>query len=256
MGIIKWLNTNDGVVIGIATVVLVGITGYYVYLTWRMLKANNTPEIAVSLRPHEAHVNLVMLCIENIGTGAAHNLQFKTNPTSIPNLDIPFEKIGYLQNGIAYFEPGRKIEQFIVNVTDKFDELKQTPFEITVTYRDSVKLKRKPEERSFHLDFNENTGFAQIGRPPLFEIAKATKEIQKNLRHLTTGFHKPVILTESLSEHRLGQRANSLESRIAQLPNEVQEEILQELAVVVTKREQEVQEKEQDTEKTTDENSS
>ena len=41
-----------------------------------------------------------------------------------------------------------------------------------------------------------------------------------------------------------------------QLPNEVQEEILQELAVVITKREQEVQEKEQDTEKTTDENSS
>ena len=71
MGIIDWLNTNQGVVIGIVTVVFVGITGYYVYLTWRMLKANNTPEIAVSLRPHEAHVNLVMLCIENIGTGAA-----------------------------------------------------------------------------------------------------------------------------------------------------------------------------------------
>ena len=60
---------------------------------------------------------------------------FTTNPTSIPNLDIPFEKIGYLQNGIAYFEPGRKIEQFIVNVTNKFDELKQTPFEITVLLR-------------------------------------------------------------------------------------------------------------------------
>ena len=39
MGIIDWLNTNDGVVIGIATIVLVGITGYYVYLTWRMPKS-------------------------------------------------------------------------------------------------------------------------------------------------------------------------------------------------------------------------
>ena len=137
MGIIEWLNTNSGAVIGVATVVLVIITGCYAYLTWRLLKANNTPEIAISLRPHEAHINIVMLCIENIGTGAAHNLQFKTLPSSIPNLDIPLEKIGFLKNGIAYFEPGRKIEQFLVSVTGKFDELKQTPLEIGVTYTDS-----------------------------------------------------------------------------------------------------------------------
>ena len=93
MGIIEWLNTNDGVVIGVATVVLVGITGIYVYLTWRMLKANDTPEIAISLRPHEISVNLVVLRIENIGTGAARNLQFATDPSSIPCLDIPFEKM-------------------------------------------------------------------------------------------------------------------------------------------------------------------
>ncbi len=240
MGIIEWLNTNNGVVIGIATVVLVGITGYYAYLTWRMLKANNTPEIAVSLRPHEAHVNLVMLCIENIGTGAAHNLQFTINPPSIPNLDIPFEKIGFLQNGIAYFEPGRKIEQFIVSATNKLDELKQTPFEVTITYRDSVNHKH---ELAFHLDFGVNEGMTQIDRPPLFEIAKATKDMQRDIRNIATGIYKPTILTETASEHQLKQRANALETRIAQLPNEVQEEILQELAAVVTKREQEVREK-------------
>lgn len=110
MGIIDWLNTNSGVIIAIAAVVLVGIIGYYTYLTWQLLKANNTPEIVVSLRPHHVHVQLVMLCIENIGTGAAHDLQFTTNPTSIPNLSVPFEKIGFLKSGIAYFEPGRKKE--------------------------------------------------------------------------------------------------------------------------------------------------
>ena len=116
MGVIDWLNANDGAIIGIVTAVLVGITGYYAYLTRRLLKANDTPEIAISLRPHEAHITLVMLCIENIGTGAARNLQFATNPASIPCLDIPFEKIGFLESGIAYFEPGRRIEQFLVNV--------------------------------------------------------------------------------------------------------------------------------------------
>ena len=230
---------------------LVGITGIYVYLTWRLLKANDTPEIAISLRPHETHVNLVMLCIENIGTGAAHNLRFVTKPASIPCLDMPFEKIGFLNGGITYFEPGRKIEQFLVNVIDKFDELRQTPIEMTVTYKDSV---NHLYTRSFHLDFGENRGLTQIDRPPLFEIAKATKDIQRDLRNIATGIYKPIILTETESKHRLRQRTDSLENRIKQLPNEVQEEILQELAVVVTKREQESQEEEQSEQTITVEN--
>ncbi|MDE0085340.1 MAG: hypothetical protein OXU23_06485 [Candidatus Poribacteria bacterium] len=253
MGIIEWLNANDGVVIGIATVVLVGITSYYAYLTWRMLKANNTPEIAISLRLHEVHVNLVLLCIENIGTGAARDLQFTINPSSIPNLDISFEEIGFLQNGIAYFEQGRKIEQFIVSVTNKLDELKQTPFEIGIKYKDSV---GHNHDSSFHLDFGVNEGMAHIDRPPLFEIARATKDMQRDIRNIATGIYKPIILTETEAEHRMRQRANALESRIEQLPNEVQEEILQEFAVAVTKREKEAREKEQNVEPTSDENTS
>lgn len=251
MGIITWLNTNSGAVIGIAIVILAGVIGYYVYLTWRLLKANNTPEIVISLRPHQAHVQLVMLCIENIGTGAAYDLQFATNPTSIPNLDVPFEKIGFLKSGIAYFEPGRKIEQFIASVTNKFDDLKQMPFEVGLTYRDSVNQKH---ERAFQLDFGVNEGFSQIDKPPLFEIAKATRDIQRDIRSIATGMHKPIILTETVSEHRLRQRVNALESRIEQLPNEVQEEILQELTIVVTKRERESQEKDQSEETITVEN--
>ena len=130
MEIINWLNVNDGAIIAIATVVLVIVTIRYTWLTGRLLKANDTPEIAVSLRPHEISVNLVMLCIENVGTGAAHSVQFTTDPSSIPSLDIPFEKIGFLKSGLGYFEPGRKIEQFLVSVIGKFDELKQTQLTI------------------------------------------------------------------------------------------------------------------------------
>ena len=97
-------------------------------------------------------------------------------------------------------------------------------------------------------------GLTQIDRPPLFEIAKATKDIQRDLRNIATGVYKPIVLTETVSEHRLRQRVNALESRIEQLPNEVQEEILQELAVVVTKREQESQEEDQSDETITVEN--
>ena len=245
MGIIEWLNANDGVVIGIATIVLVGITGYYAYLTWRMLKVNNTPEIEISLRLHEAYTHCVILCIENIGTGEARNVQFQTDLSFKPDGERSLEDVGFLRNGINYLGPGKKKEHFLVSVIGKLDDLKNTPLEIGVTYSDSVK---KVYERAFHLDFEENQGLATIGRPPLFEIAEAAKTMKEELRHFTTGFRKPTILTESASEHRTRQRAIALESRIEQLPNEVQEEILQELADVVSKREQEVRGQEQEKE--------
>lgn len=253
MEIINWLNANNGAIIGIATLVLVIIIGYYAYLTWRLLKANDTPEIVISLRPHEISVNLVMLCIENVGTGTAHDVKFTTNPSSIPNLDIPFEKIGFLKSGIGYFESGRRIDQFLVSVIGKFDELKQTQLEITAAYKDTANRKY---ERSFSLDFAEGVGFSQVGRPPLYDIAKATKEIQKDLQHIATGSYKPVVLTEPLSEHRRGQFASSLEIRIEQFSSEIQQDILREVDLIVGKREQETRDKEQSEQTTMDTNSS
>ena len=251
MEIIGWLNANDGAIIGIATVVLVSITICYTYLTWRLLKANDTPEIAISLRPHEGHIHCVMLCIENIGTGAARDIQFQTDLSFKPDGERALEKVGFLKNGIDYLGPGEKIEHFLVSVIGKLDKLKNTPLEIGVTYADSVKLKRK-HKRIFSLDFGEDEGLATVGKPPLFEIATATKDIQRDLRHITTGFRKPVILTEPFSEHQLRRYANILEVRIDQLPSEIQQEILQELNTIVSKREQEVQEKEKNGETETD----
>ncbi len=56
MEIVNWLNANGGAIIGMAIIVLVCIAAYYAYLTRRLLRINNTPEIAISLRPHEAYL--------------------------------------------------------------------------------------------------------------------------------------------------------------------------------------------------------
>lgn len=253
MEIINWLNTNDGAIVGIATVVLVGITGYYAYLTWRMLKANNTPEIAISLCPHEAYLPCVMLCIENIGTGAARKILFQTDLSFSADEERALEEVGFLRDGIDYLGPGQKIEHFLVSVLGKLDDLKKTPLEIGVTYTDSVK---RTYQRSFYLDFGEYEGYSRVGTSPLFEIAEATKDIQKDLHYLTTGMHKPIILTKPLSDHHLVEYATPLIRRMVRFPNEIQQEILQEMETVITKREQEDYKKEQDKEQPTDQNSS
>ena len=108
MEIINWLNANDGAIIGIATVVLVGLTGYYAYLTRRLLKVSDTPEIAITLRPHEGYIHCVMLCIENIGTGAARDIQFQTDFSFKPDGERSLGEVGFLKNGIDYLGPKEK----------------------------------------------------------------------------------------------------------------------------------------------------
>ena len=112
-----------------------------------------------------------------------------------PDGERALEEVGFLKKGIDYLGHGQKIEHFLVSVIGKLDELKKTPLEFSVTYMDSAKQKDK-YEHAFCLDFGEDEGLAAIGKSPLYEIAKATKDIQKDIRHLTTGFHKPIVRTE------------------------------------------------------------
>ncbi len=124
---------------------------------------------------------------------------------------------------------------------------------ICYTYKDTANRKY---ERSFSLDFAEGVGFSQVGRPPLYDIVKVTKEIQKDLQRIATGSYKPMVLTEPLSEHRRGQFASSLEIRIEQFSSELQQEILREIDLIVSKREQETRDKEQNEKTTMDTNAS
>lgn len=205
MKILEFLNDNSGA-IGVivsaisvsVTIVLAIITTRYARLTRQsqelVEKLIDSPEVVVFLRPHETHLNCVMLCIENVGTGRARDVQFKTNFSS-----IPLEEPNFLKNGLASLERGQKIEHFLVSVIGKLEELKQTPLEITVTYTDSKGRNRKDRNRKdrnrfqeFRLDFGELEGLSSIGKSPLVEIANAAKNINKvldkNLRHLTTDY--------------------------------------------------------------------
>ena len=65
------------------------------------------------------------------------------------------------------------------------------------------------------------------------------------LRRLTTGASKPTILTEPLSKHLIREYASTLEKRLAHLPDEAQQEIVQEVVTLITKKEQEVPTEEQ-----------
>ena len=233
---------------GIATVVLAIITWRYVRLTKHILEEHrlmrldaNKPEIMVSLLPHETHIAWVMFYVENIGTGLARHLKFTADPSSISSFDRPLEEIGFLKREIEVLAPGRKMQSFLVSAVGKFDELKQQPLKITVTYKDS---EDGEYAETFPLDFSELEGLSHEGSP-LFEIAKAIQDVKKVLRDLTTGVSKPTILTEPLSKHLIREHASILEKKLAHLPDEAQQEIVQEIVSLITRKEREVPTEEQ-----------
>ena len=249
-----WTIAISAAIQASATVVLVACTIRYVKLTSHISRATNQPEIMVSLRPHEAHVNLAMLWIENVGTGVARNVRFTgdTGDRCKGDLSCSFDgkaqlkDIGFLKNGIDVLGPGQKIDHFLVSILEILENseiLKLAPFKLTVTYWDSS---GNPEDKKiFHLNFREYLGAATIGGSPPFDIARALKEIQKDLHKLITGSSKPIIRTEPLSSYRLGKNLSDLQTKMAPFPRESQLEILREMDIMAEQKEREIREGEE-----------
>lgn len=146
------------------------------------------PDVLVALRPHEMHLTFLMFCIENVGGGTAWDIQFSTNFEG----NIPSERLEFIrQRKIAHLGSGQKIEHFLVSVIGCLEQLKQTPLEITVTYKESTNANTKIT-KDFCLDFGEFEGLSRAGKAPLLEISEATKGIKKDLYK---------ILTKSLDLH-------------------------------------------------------
>lgn len=188
----EWLNVADlivGVVMVVVTITLVLITRRYVLLTGELVESNkefvkssNKPEILVYLRPDNDNFLCVNLCVENVGTGLAYNVNFTPgDPSFAPDDVISLGDIGFIKNKIDYWGPGHKVETFLTSVVGKQSLFEQEPFKIDVTYEDSEKT---PYERSFSLDFKQ---WENIGKVPsnLSKIVKTLKGIQGHLKNLS-----------------------------------------------------------------------
>ena len=245
---IEWLKELDpisGILSAAATFTIAFITMKSVSLTEKsvnftedLVKSTNKPEIIVSLRPDESNIYLLMLHIENIGTGTAHNVKFKTDFSRKPDGEMPLGEIRFLKDGLDYFEPGLKIAHFLLSVLEKekFEKQKQQSLKVDVTYKDST---NQHYNVPFNLDFGMWEGLTRVGDPPIVKMAKEVEGIQQNLNNFMSSRKPPIVLTGPLSEHQLLGNEKILLSKMRYLPIAVQKELLQELSVVIAQKERE-----------------
>ena len=174
-GFVDFLNTNNGTITAIATVILAVITFWYATLTRKILKITDKPEILIFLFPSEANPYKINLCIQNIGTGLASDIKFSDDLSIIPTLpfdNTPLNKMSIFKDGIDYLGPGKKIEIGLF-ITHAMGELLNKSLEITVYYKDSTNGKHKD---SFILNFCKWENFRQ-DEIPIISVANSLKSI-------------------------------------------------------------------------------
>ena len=198
MEVADWLNASSGAITGMAAIITaaatvtlavitwryVRLTKDYVRLTNRLLKATtNTPQMAIYLDDTDYQV-YAALCVENVGTGPAHDIRFNTNLSlCLYGPDHPHKltlrDVGFIRDGINYLHPGRK-RKCILQLTGRLNELKATPLKISTTYKDS---EREKYQDCFYLDFGELINSSH-DRSPLHDIHSTLRNIDDNLRRL------------------------------------------------------------------------
>ena len=157
MEIINSLNSYAGTITAIATVVLSVITWVYVCLTRRLVKAANEPRIEINSRLEalKGGYRYGYLCVKNIGTGAAYDVQFNTDLSFSFGNRPSLGNIGFLKHGIGCLLPAEVRESSVVKLVYVDKELIKKQLNIKVTYKDWM---NKKHQKCFCIDFREHQG--------------------------------------------------------------------------------------------------
>lgn len=180
----------------------------YAYLTWklvgetrRMREVQTEPKISVfiELNQHfDSHIDLV---IRNDGHGPAYDIQFTFHgdPTYFGE-DRPVDQLPVIRNGLTYLAPNQTF-RFVLGgfIGEAFYRAIQKPWSIDVVCESQTK---KSYKDSYTIDFSQFSELMLGGGSPLYKIEKHLDSLNRDVHHLTTGFSKIRVITQTKEEER------------------------------------------------------
>jgi len=109
----EWIIQHQGVTtliftgaVSISTVIYAMLTGFLVFETRRMRRAQTEPKLTAYFEPIEDLVNYGRLYIKNIGLGPAFNISFELNSEGSvsggSDLIKDFSSTKFLETGVQY----------------------------------------------------------------------------------------------------------------------------------------------------------
>ena len=189
-------------VVAFSTVVYAVLTGKLVSETRSMRRAQTDPRVSVHVEANEQAGNSrIDLVIRNEGQGAAEEIHFdfEGDPTYFNN-ERPIDELPVLKNGLKYLGPQ---QEFRIILGYLLGETYRRAIEGPWTFKLRYKNVTGGQARDTYIvDFSQFAGLMTGGQSPLKEIEKHLGTIQKDLNHVTTGFRKLHVLTQTKEEAR------------------------------------------------------
>ena len=192
-------------VVAISTVVYAGLTGWLVFETQKLRKAQTEPRVSarIELAERVAQGGLELV-IRNEGQGPANDIRFdfEGDPTYFVEhgQQEPIDQIAVIKNGLPYLGSGQTFKLLLGWLFgEAFDRANQMPWVFHISYKS---LGGKPTRDTYVLDFSQFAGLIVGGGPPLVKIEKHLDALQRDVHHLLTGFNKPQVITQTKEEYQ------------------------------------------------------
>ena len=173
------METIDIVMIGItalSTFTLVGVTWYYAHFTQKILKAStNTPDVIIFDEVDPSNQTGVYICMENIGTGTAYNINIDTDNSFKLYNEETLGEVGFIQHGVKTFPQGKRVLCWM-SLLDEYQDSNTHPLNFHITYEDS-------DGEDYLGDFiisRDEILQASRGSHPLSAIARDISKIQRS----------------------------------------------------------------------------
>jgi len=198
---IQWLIENQDfatliftAVVAISTVVYAVLTAVLVRETAQMRRAQTEPRLSAYFLPIEEFVNFGHLYIKNIGLGPAFDIRISITPEgSVAGSELlmkDFLKVRAFEKGLNYLGPEQILRSGFTSMVENYQEKIKAVLHVSLSYKSADGTKKS---ETFRVDFSELEGYGSLGKPHLYSIAQSLETIQKDIHHLSTGFHKPKV---------------------------------------------------------------
>ncbi|CAB3662637.1 hypothetical protein [Achromobacter kerstersii] len=196
--LLEFLNKNSGALTVLFTAVVTVATALYAALTWilvketRMMREVQTePKLQVTVSSLDVAIHIVRLHVRNVGLGPALNVTFQpkvlAGGQSAEKLLAEFTDVNFFSVGLKHFGPGQERVSAYTQLTEDHDGKMASVLAIDVTYHSAT---GKRYSDSLVVDMSELKGGYQLGKPHVYAIAQSLEKMQKDIHHLTTGFHR------------------------------------------------------------------
>lgn len=215
----SFLNANAGAIGVIFSGLVTAATVVYAVLTWRLVtetrrsrKAQTNPSISVMIETNPVSFHALDLVVRNEGPGAAHNIHFEIEmehpDTGDKQLLERIHKLGFVSDGVTYLAPRQELRSFLEMSFNNYDEKVATVLRVRTRYRTPD---GSHESGSHLVDLSWLRNMSQLGTPPMQEMAKSLKALQKDINHLVTGWRKLKIITQDKADLEREEHERRLE---------------------------------------------